>query len=111
MATFEFRVVRALCNRLDNMHGGAISLVYDMCTTMAMAPASKRDFWFFGGVSRTLSVTFLRPLKIGMEVLVECELVQIGSRLGESVPLRSLVSFVMETYSHYSSHDYRENGF
>lgn len=90
-ATFEFRVVRALCNRLDNMHGGAISLVYDMCTTMAMAPASKPDFWFFGGVSRTLSVTFLRPLKVGMEVLVECEVVQIGSRLGESMPLRSFV--------------------
>lgn len=83
-ATFELKVVRALCNRLDNMHGGAIGLVYDMCTTMAMAPASRSDFWFFGGVSRTLSVTFLRPPKIGMDVLVECELLQIGSRLGKS---------------------------
>lgn len=82
-AGFEFKVVRPLCNRLDNMHGGAISLTYDMCTTMTMAPASKIDFWFFGGVSRTLSITFLRPAKIGMDVIVECELMQIGTRLGK----------------------------
>jgi acyl-coenzyme A thioesterase 13 len=90
-AVFEFKVVRALCNRLDNMHGGAISLVYDMCTTMAMAPVSKLDFWFFGGVSRTLSVTFLRPVKLGMEILVECELVQIGTRLGEIFGLQAFL--------------------
>lgn len=81
-AVFEFKAVRALCSRIDNMHGGAIGLVYDMCTTMTMAPASRRDFWFFGGVSRTLSITYLRPVQLGMDVVVECELLQIGKRLG-----------------------------
>lgn len=83
-ATFEFTVERPLCNRMDNMHGGAVSLAYDMCTTMAMAPISTPDFWMFGGVSRTLSVTFLRPAMLGTEVVVECELLQIGARLGKS---------------------------
>lgn len=84
-AVFEFKVVRELCNRLDNMHGGAVSLVFDMCTTMAMAPASTQEFWLFGGVSRTLMVTFLRPIVIGTEVEVSCELLQIGNRLGKGV--------------------------
>jgi acyl-coenzyme A thioesterase 13 len=82
-ATFELKVVRGFCNRIGNMHGGAVSLIFDMCTTMTQAPISRVDFWHFGGVSRTLSVTFLRPTPVGTEVVIECEVIQIGARLGE----------------------------
>jgi acyl-coenzyme A thioesterase 13 len=80
---FEMAVTPALGSRMGNMHGGAIALVYDMCTTMCAAPLARKDFWWFGGVSRTLSVTYLRPVKVGMRIVVECEVLQIGSRLGE----------------------------
>ena len=85
-ATFEMTVTAPFCSRRNNMHGGAVSLVFDMCTTMAAAPAASKGWWEFGGVSRGLSMTFLRPIAKGTEVLVECEVLQMGKRMGKSVP-------------------------
>ncbi|KAH8807493.1 HotDog domain-containing protein [Xylogone sp. PMI_703] len=79
--TFRMTVTPEFCSRMGNMHGGAISLVFDMCTTMCAAPVSRKDFWWFGGVSRTLNVTFLRPIKKGTEIEIFCELLHIGARL------------------------------
>ena len=56
-------------------------MIVDMCTTMAVAPVARRDFWWFGGVSRKLDVTYLRPVMSGRTVRVECEVVQIGRAL------------------------------
>ena len=49
---------------------------------MAMAPLAREDFWHFGGVSRVLSVTYLRPTKTGRRVVIECEVLQVGKRFG-----------------------------
>ncbi|KAH7141643.1 HotDog domain-containing protein [Dactylonectria macrodidyma] len=70
-----------LTNRIGNLHGGAVALIYDMCTTMCTAPLAKKGFWEFGGVSRCLSVTYMRPAKASMDILVECEVLQLGKRL------------------------------
>lgn len=48
---------------------------------MATAPMSKEGFWDFGGVSRTLGVTYLKPVQLGAVVSVECQLRSIGRRL------------------------------
>lgn len=58
-------------------------MAMDLCTTMAAAPLAAPGFWQFGGVSRGLSVTYLRPApsKGGEEVVIECEVLQIGKRL------------------------------
>jgi acyl-coenzyme A thioesterase PaaI-like protein len=37
--------------------------------------------WAFAGVSRTLNVTYIRPIPVGEEVLVESEVVHAGKRL------------------------------
>ncbi|KAF2159417.1 hypothetical protein M409DRAFT_30167 [Zasmidium cellare ATCC 36951] len=79
--TFALPVVPALCNPMGNMHGGAVATLADMATTMATAPLSQRGFWEFGGVSRTLSVTYLKPVKVGGVVEVVCEVRSIGRRL------------------------------
>lgn len=81
---FEMKVTPAFSNLLGSMHGGAVALVYDMCTTAAAAPLARKGFWQFGGVSRVLSVTYLRPIKVGMVIRIECEVLQIGARLGMS---------------------------
>jgi acyl-coenzyme A thioesterase PaaI-like protein len=49
-----------------------------MCTTMATAPIAKKDFWHFGGVSRIITVSYLRPIPKGITLLVKCKVVQIG---------------------------------
>lgn len=80
-AVFELEVLPEMCNPMDNMHGGAVATIADMATTMAAAPASEKGFWEFGGVSRTLSVTYLAPMPKGSTVLVDCKLVSVGGRL------------------------------
>lgn len=82
-ATFEMTVTAPFCSRMNNMHGGAVALVFDMCTSMASAPAARSGWWEFGGVSRMLNVTFLRPVRLGLQVLIECEVLQIGQRFGK----------------------------
>lgn len=82
-AKFELTIVPSICNRMNNLHGGAAALILDMCTTMAVAPLSRHDFWLFGGVSRLLSVTFLRPASVGTLITIECEVIQIGKQLGK----------------------------
>jgi acyl-coenzyme A thioesterase 13 len=42
--TFELLDTPAFGNRIGNMHGGVVALVYDMCTTMCVASLSQRDF-------------------------------------------------------------------
>ncbi|PLN80724.1 HotDog domain-containing protein [Aspergillus taichungensis] len=63
------------CSHIGIMHGGAISLIFDLCTTMCAAPS---DFRAFGGVSRTLNVTFLRHVRQGSWVRIYCVLLHIG---------------------------------
>ena len=80
-ATFAMKVSPLYANRMGNMHGGAIAMILDMCTTMTAAPLARRDFWWFGGVSRTLGITYLRPVRKDMDLLIECEILQQGERL------------------------------
>ena len=78
--TFELDVTPAYTNRLEVMHGGAAAMVHDICTTITQAGVSRKNFWQFGGVSRVLSITYLRPVKAGMCVRIECEVLQVGSK-------------------------------
>jgi acyl-coenzyme A thioesterase PaaI-like protein len=64
------------------MHGGAVALLIDMATTLAVAPLSKAGFWHFGGVTRTLGLTCLKPVRGGTTVWIDCEVKGIGKRLG-----------------------------
>ena len=81
-ATFSMIVARDLCNRAGMIHGGAASMIVDMCTNMAQAPIAKPGFWEFGGVSRTLSVPYLRPVPMNTEIQIVCEVMQVGKAFG-----------------------------
>lgn len=80
-ATFLLPIIPSFCNPMSNMHGGAVALLADMATSMAAAPIAEEGWWEFGGVSRTLGVTYLRPVKGGREVRVECVVRGVGRRL------------------------------
>lgn len=60
-------------NGMSNLHGGAHATVFDLLTSFTIPIVSKPDFWLFAGVSRTLSVTYLRPAPSDEPVLVDCE--------------------------------------
>jgi len=52
-----------------------------MCTSIAMQAISKPDSWLNGGVTRTINVTCLRPAPEGEDILLECEIIQMGKSL------------------------------
>ena len=75
-------VPRTLCNMSGSLHGGAVALIFDICTSVTIAIAAKEGFWDHGHVSRTLNCTYLRPAAEGQKVLVESEVVHLGRRMG-----------------------------
>ncbi|KAF8460420.1 HotDog domain-containing protein [Kalaharituber pfeilii] len=76
--TFELTVHDFLCNRMGNLHGGATALLIDVTTTCALVPIAKPGFWQYAGVSRNLSVTYLRPAPMGSTIVITAEVVQAG---------------------------------
>ena len=80
-SVFEMTIKEAHVNRLLNLHGGCAATIFDVCTTTALAPIAAPGFWAYAGVSRTLNVTYLRPIPKGEVVLVESEVVHAGKRL------------------------------
>lgn len=82
IVTFSVNIDPSFCSRAGRLHGAAAALIVDMTTTMAIAPIARADFWHFGGFSRTLSMTYFRPVEVGSVVIVECEVVQIVESLG-----------------------------
>lgn len=78
---FSYTVQPDNCNRLENLHGGCAATLFDYCTTLPLALINRPGFWQFMGVSRTLNVTYLRPVAVGVEVLLDCEIVQVGKKL------------------------------
>ncbi|KAL2267468.1 hypothetical protein VTJ83DRAFT_4745 [Remersonia thermophila] len=79
--TFRFTVQPEHCNRLRNLHGGCTATLFDFCTSVPLALVARPGYWSRLGVSRTLNTTYLRPAPQGTEVIVECDIVQIGRRL------------------------------
>jgi acyl-coenzyme A thioesterase 13 len=79
--TFKFTVPKKYCNRMGNLHGGATALIFDICTTCALAPIAREGYWQFAGVTRNLNITYLRPAPCWSEVEIYCEVVNAGRRL------------------------------
>ncbi|KAF2479819.1 HotDog domain-containing protein, partial [Neohortaea acidophila] len=78
---FTFKVARFYCNATGNLHGGASSMIFDLCTSLPVMALGKKDFWLNAGVSRTLIVNYLRPAPEGMELELEAEVISLGKNL------------------------------
>lgn len=52
----------------------------DNLTTTALMPLARKGFWAFAGVSRTLNCTYLRPVPLGEEVEIVCDVIHAGVR-------------------------------
>ncbi|OTB08939.1 hypothetical protein M426DRAFT_316235 [Hypoxylon sp. CI-4A] len=78
---FQFTVQPIHSNGLDNLHGGCAATILDLCTSMPLHLISKPGFWQYTGVSRTLNVTYLRPVPVGTTVYIKCEILSAGRNL------------------------------
>ncbi|KAL1627535.1 hypothetical protein SLS56_006359 [Neofusicoccum ribis] len=79
---YELTIGNEFSNLNDVMHGGAAGVIFDMATTSALNPLSRPNFWFFmGGVTRTLNISYLRAVPIGTTVLLTSRVVQAGKTM------------------------------
>ena len=98
----EIEIVPEMCNSMGNAHGGFVATLADNTTTMAAAPLSETGFWDFGGVSRTLNVTYLRPMPKGCIVVSENWVRSAGKKLCKSKVLRLRVDVLILLPSCYT---------
>jgi len=59
-----------------------VATIFDATTSMSIAPIAREGFWESGHVTRTLNCSYLRPAPEGTELLIECEIVHLGKRMG-----------------------------
>lgn len=88
LITLGYTIPSFYTNPMGNLHGAAHALIHDNCTSLAMAAVSKPSFWMFSGVSRVLDVKYLRGVKVGERVTIECEVVHVG---GKAAALRGVI--------------------
>jgi acyl-coenzyme A thioesterase 13 len=65
-------------NKGRNLHGGCSATILDNLTSTALLTLAKPGFLDGGHVSRTITMSYLRPVPIGMKVRIECEVVAAG---------------------------------
>ena len=79
---YEIDIDPSFCTVFGNLHGGAASTILDQLTSLVFHMYTKPGYIENGTVTRTLTVTCLRPIKAGTKVRVEAGLVNIGKAMG-----------------------------
>jgi acyl-coenzyme A thioesterase 13 len=79
---YEIDIDPPLCSVFGNLHGGAASTILDQLTSIVLHMYTKPGYLENGAVTRTLTVTCLRPVMAGTKVRVETELISIGKTMG-----------------------------
>ena len=67
-----------LCNKGGNLHGGASATLLDYLTSTVLVTIATEGFLDGGHVSRTITMSYLRPVPMNAKVTVECEVHAAG---------------------------------
>ncbi|EXJ66637.1 uncharacterized protein A1O5_10308 [Cladophialophora psammophila CBS 110553] len=67
-----------LCNKSGNLHGGAAATLLDNLTSTALLTIARDGFLDGGHVSRTITMSYLRPVPMGSKAIVDCEVQAAG---------------------------------
>ncbi|CAK1354131.1 unnamed protein product [Cercospora beticola] len=70
---YRFPVLREYLNPTRTFHGGAISAIFDVCTTWTLFPISDYGFWSTMGTTRSLHCVYVKPAFENDVVTVECQ--------------------------------------
>lgn len=82
---WEMPVTSRLCNKSGNLHGGAAATIMDNLTSTALITISKPGFLDAGHVSRTITMTYLRPVPKGSTARIECDVQAAGKNTANVV--------------------------
>lgn len=80
-ASYRLFVTPNMCNTMKNLHGGCAATLVDNLSTAILMGVSRPGVFQYGGVSRNLNVTYLRPVPLDTEIRLICEVVHVGRRL------------------------------
>lgn len=75
---WEMDITVEHANKSGNLHGGCACTILDALTSTALVTLAKPGFLDGGHVSRTITMTYLRPVPIGSKVKIVCEAVAAG---------------------------------
>lgn len=75
---FEITVPPSLCNKTGILHGGAACTLLDSLTSTPLQVMARPGFLDSGHVSRTITMSYLRPVPSGTTVKVECQAQAVG---------------------------------
>jgi acyl-coenzyme A thioesterase 13 len=78
---FTMSIPESLCNKSGNLHGGMAATILDNLTSTALLTLAKPGFLDAGHVSRTITMSYLRPVPMGSEVEIICDVVSAGRNL------------------------------
>lgn len=78
---FSTTITPAMCNKANNLHGGCATTLLDNLSSSSLVTLAKEGHLDTGSVSRTLTVTLLRPVPMGTKVRIVCEAVSAGRNL------------------------------
>lgn len=78
----RLKVDASMANRGGNLHGGCTATIFDDITTLPLVLVAREGAWQLAGVTRTLSVNYLKGVPIGEEVEIIAEVMNAGGRLG-----------------------------
>ncbi|PGH01704.1 hypothetical protein AJ80_08971 [Polytolypa hystricis UAMH7299] len=77
----EFTVTDEMCNFMGNVHGGCSSTMLDNTTSLLACTIDNQHLLDSYTVSRTLSLTFVRPIPVGTRVRSVNRVVHAGKTL------------------------------
>lgn len=77
---YEITIQPYLCSKMKTLHGGAACTLLDMLTTGCLMMQARPGFLELGTVSRTMTMTYLRPVQEGQTVRVACRPISVGKK-------------------------------
>ncbi|OAX82924.1 hypothetical protein ACJ72_02731, partial [Emergomyces africanus] len=90
-AIWELPITEFWANLNGVMHGGGYGVIFDMCTAISMCPISRDGYWeFLAGVTRSLNISYLKAVPIGVTVYIRTNVIQHGRTM-------ALISATMES--------------
>ena len=75
---YTMNITSAHCNKGKNLHGGMACIILDNLTSTALLTLAKPGFLDAGHVSRTITMSYVRPVPIGSKATIVCEVVAAG---------------------------------
>ncbi|KIV95802.1 hypothetical protein PV10_03412 [Exophiala mesophila] len=75
---WEMDIPAHVCNKSGNLHGGAAATILDNLTSTALVTIAREGFLDSGHVSRTITMSYLRPVPLGSKARIECDVQAAG---------------------------------